>query len=334
MKNNKQVKNLSFGIGLSGGGARGGAHIGILKVLDKKINIRALSGASAGAIVAISYAAGKLRKLERYVNRLKKGKLNEFIKRSKEPTGVFDSKSVEDFVREIVGDIRLEDLNIPVYVCASDVLHGREVYFRRGDAARIAAASSAIPIVLTPVKIGRRIFMDGGVFNDLPVNVLRNKVDKTIAVNVGNNTTFSLLRKEIITPKLKQLEDKMITLRTRLQRNPAVGLQHSVRLSNSFVNSSNRISEYIFNLRLKLKNSSAYYKLARRFAELFSYLNKEERIFDSDYIIEPPIKIFNLDFVHTKDTIKIGETSAKEFLRKHKREFELYSKYRKEKHLS
>ena len=59
--------NTKFGIGMSGGGARGAAHIGVLKVLDKKLNIVVVAGASAGAMVAVAYSAGKLEKLEKKV---------------------------------------------------------------------------------------------------------------------------------------------------------------------------------------------------------------------------------------------------------------------------
>lgn len=318
-KNDKEDKDISFGIAMSGGGARAGAHIGVLKVLNKKINIKVMSGSSAGAIVAIVYAAGKLKKLERFIKKMDKDTMKKFLRRSKHSTGLFDSEGIEDFVREIVGDMKLQDLDIPVFVCASDILHGREVYLRRGNAAKIAAASSAIPLVFTPVKIGNRFFMDGGIFNDVPSQILKGKADKVIAVNVGNNTTFSTLKEEYVTPRFKALEEKVISLKNRLYISNNLNTARRVKLMNSFVDFGNKLTEYVKDKTSESKKGNVYYHLARRIAESFSPLDQLSDRGRADYVIRPKLTVFNLDFLKASQTIKTGEEAARDFLKKYKK---------------
>lgn len=169
---------------LSGGGARGAAHIGVLRAFaEVDIIPSAISGTSAGALVGAFFAAGPgadaidalLRdawRLHQARRRLLRGEL-------------FTQHRIREFLEENLPARRFEDLRIPFHVTATDLVHGGQRIFSSGDLIAPLLASSAVPFVFPSVPIDGTPYVDGGLSNNLPVEPFEGQHDRTIAVHVN-----------------------------------------------------------------------------------------------------------------------------------------------------
>ena len=181
-------KAPKIGLALSGGAARGLAHIGVLKALEEEsIPIDMIAGASAGALIGACYAkernAATLEEIALGVDWKKLARLVDpnliFLWK-----GFVQGQKVESFISSIIGDAKFEDLEIPFAVVAADVESMEEVIINKGPVIEAVRASISMPVIFTPVKWGNRFLIDGGVINPMPVNVVRNMgAEVVIAVN-------------------------------------------------------------------------------------------------------------------------------------------------------
>lgn len=174
---------------LGGGGAKGFAHVGVIRVLeDAGIPIELVVGTSVGSLVGALYAAQPnsyaLERLARGLDR------DDFFDFSLAPAlfgeGLATGDRLERFVRERVNGRTFEALRIPVAAVATDLDTGERVVLREGDVARAVRASCAIPGVLEPVHHAGRVLVDGGVVRNLPVDVARQLgADVVVAVDLA-----------------------------------------------------------------------------------------------------------------------------------------------------
>ncbi|MFW6267443.1 MAG: patatin-like phospholipase family protein, partial [Halanaerobium sp.] len=172
-----------IGIALSGGGVKGFAHLGVLKALEEKgIEADLLAGVSAGAIVGSFIAAGK--KPAEVMELINESDFFDFAKLSIPDRGIFTLDNMTENLEKSLGVSTFEELKIPFYVGAANIEKARMEYFSQGDLIRIIQASSSIPVLFSPVEINGDLYVDGGLFENLPVSPLLNKCDKLIAVNV------------------------------------------------------------------------------------------------------------------------------------------------------
>lgn len=174
-----------IGIALSGGGARGIAHLGILKALEEfGIVPTHIAGTSAGAIAGAFYAAGY--SIPEIVNILKKGQIFNFSNILIKRQGFFAMKGFNDIYQECFPNNSFEDLNIPLYVTATDILKGELVYFSSGNLSQALMASSCIPLLFQPVNYKETAFVDGGVLNNFPTEPLTGQCDIIIGSYVNS----------------------------------------------------------------------------------------------------------------------------------------------------
>jgi NTE family protein len=172
-----------IGIALSGGGVKGFAHLGVLKALEEKgIEADILAGVSAGAIVGSFIAAGK--KPAEVMGLINESDFFDFAKLSLPKKGIFTLENMTENLEKSLGIKTFEELKIPFYVGAANIEKARMEYFNQGDLIKIIQASSSIPVLFSPVEINGELYVDGGLFENLPVNPLLDKCDKLIAVNV------------------------------------------------------------------------------------------------------------------------------------------------------
>lgn len=174
---------------LGGGGARGFAHVGVLRVLEEaRVPVELVVGTSVGSLVGALYAGRtnsyELEALARGLDR------DDFFDFSLAPalfgTGLASGDRLERFVRDRAGVERIEQLRIPFAAVATDLATGEAVVLRAGDVARAVRASSAIPGVFEPVEQDGRLLVDGGVARNLPVGIARELgADVVIAVDVS-----------------------------------------------------------------------------------------------------------------------------------------------------
>lgn len=175
-------KKYKIGIALSGGGARGFAHAGVLKALEEKgIKPEIISGVSAGSIIAVMYAAGispdNILKLFSHI------KFSDLAELSVPKDGFFKMDRFKKFLKKAVEYENLEDLPIPTFVCATDLDHCRSVIFRDGGIIDRVSASCSIPIIFKPIKINGTNYVDGGVLRNLPAWAIRPYCETLIGVN-------------------------------------------------------------------------------------------------------------------------------------------------------
>ena len=172
---------------LSGGGARGIAHIGAIEELQARgYEITSVAGTSMGAMVGGALAAGKLEELKQEALSMKRMRVLGLIDLSLGLDHVVGGKKVMRLLRRVVGDLRIEDLRIPFCCCATDLTTGEERVFRSGPLCSAIRASISIPGLFKPEEIGGHALVDGSVHNTLPLDrVERHKGDILMAVNVS-----------------------------------------------------------------------------------------------------------------------------------------------------
>ena len=179
MENNK-----SIGLVLSGGGYKGLAHAGALHFLDEQqITINALAGTSAGSIVSCLYAAGI--RPEEILSFFKSVNLFSWQYFTFKKPGLLDVNYFDKFLVQVFEDKKLKDLNIPVYITATDIAKGEtHVFDFETKVVDAILASSAFPGVFSPYEIEGKLYSDGGILNNFPTNILRKDFQTIIGVNV------------------------------------------------------------------------------------------------------------------------------------------------------
>jgi len=186
----RKKKKQNIALVLSSGGARGFAHIGIIEeLLKNNFHITSIAGTSMGSIIAGVYAAGKLKEFTDWacsVNRYGLFKLVDFTFSTR---GFIKGDRVLNEIKKIVGDINIEELNIPYVAVATDIHHQQEVIFREGCLFEAMRASMAIPTIFTPSELDGKELIDGGILNPLPIGLIeRQENDLLVVVNVNANT--------------------------------------------------------------------------------------------------------------------------------------------------
>lgn len=199
---------------LSGGGARGIAHMGVIEELENRgYEITSLAGTSMGALVGGIYALGKMDDFKKWMVSLDKFKVFSLIDFTLTRQGFVRGDKVFKKIKEFVPDSNIEDLRVPYVAVATDILKRKEVVFTKGSVFDAIRASVAIPTVLTPVQIKDSLLVDGGVVNNIPIkHIHRNTGDKLIVVNV--NADVPLLKPEI-TKKQEVNQEKLYQKRMK-----------------------------------------------------------------------------------------------------------------------
>ena len=177
-------------IALGSGSARGWAHIGVIKALERHgIEIDVVCGTSIGALVGAAYAHDRLDELEHWATNLSRWKLLRFLDVTFSKGAVIHAERVRRQLGEVVSDnVMIEDLKKPFATVATDMMNGREVRFLNGSLHDAILASTAIPGFLPPVYYRDRWLFDGGVVNPVPVNLCRSfDPDFVLAVNLNGN---------------------------------------------------------------------------------------------------------------------------------------------------
>ena len=172
---------------LGSGGARGTAHIGVIRELIKEgYEISSISGTSMGALVGGIYATGKLDEYESWLCSLSKMDVFNLVDFTLSTKGIIKADKVLKEIQKFIPDRNIEDLPIKFAAVATDLNHKKEVVITEGSLFEAIRASISIPMVITPLLKNDTLFVDGGVLNPIPVNrVVRQEDDILIAVNVN-----------------------------------------------------------------------------------------------------------------------------------------------------
>lgn len=183
MKTNKTTVSLVLG----SGGARGLAHIGVVRWLEENnFEIKSIAGCSIGSLIGGVYAAGKLDQLENWMRSLTKLDIATLLDLSWGSGGLFKGDKIINTLIDLLEDIQIEELPIPYTAVAADIITEKEVWINSGSLFDAIRASVSLPLFFTPVKYKDSILIDGGVLNPVPIApTFNDNTDLTISVNLG-----------------------------------------------------------------------------------------------------------------------------------------------------
>ena len=168
------AKQYDIGLVLSGGGARGFAHLGVIQALnDTGIFPDVISGTSAGAIIGVLYADGHTP--EEILNLMNVGSRLDFMRPALPREGLLQINGIIKILKTSLHSKQFKELKIPLFVAATDLNNGKAVYFSEGDLFDPVVASASIPVLFQPVKIDDISYVDGGVLDNLPLKPIENR---------------------------------------------------------------------------------------------------------------------------------------------------------------
>lgn len=181
------MRRQKIGLVLSSGGERGLTYIGVIKVLEKyKIPIDIITGSSAGALIGGVYASGvPIEEIKKIAMKTRTRDLMNLIDFIKPGPGLIDGGKISRFISKILAKKNIEDFKIPFACVAADLLTGKKVVFKKGDAVTAIRASISFPGIFKPVEYKNSFLVDGGAADPLPIDVAVDMgADMIIAVDV------------------------------------------------------------------------------------------------------------------------------------------------------
>ncbi|WP_310463637.1 patatin-like phospholipase family protein [Sphaerotilus sp.] len=216
-----------IGLALGGGAARGFAHIGVIQVLEENgIHPDLVVGTSAGSVVAALYAAGNSgAQLATLADGMDESAITDWAFPLR---GAIRGEALAAYIRKNTGGKNIEQLKMPLGIVATDLADGQPILFQRGDTGMAVRASSSVPAVFQPVKIGEREYVDGGLVAPVPVRYAKQMgAEFVIAVDISSPPdgaatgdamrmllqTFSIMGRSINNFELKEAD---IVLRPKL----------------------------------------------------------------------------------------------------------------------
>jgi len=211
-----------IGLALGGGAARGFAHVGVIQVLEEAgLQPQLVTGTSAGSLVAALYASGKTsQELRRVAETMEEAEITDWMMPILN-RGALRGEALARYVNSQVGGKSIEQMKIPLGIVATDLRTGEAITFRRGNTGSAVRASSAVPAVFQPVRIGEHEYVDGGLVSPVPVKQAREMgANFVIAVDISSDPegnpagdtfqilmqTFAIMGKSINTLALREAE--------------------------------------------------------------------------------------------------------------------------------
>jgi len=218
-------KRISISLVLGSGGARGLAHIGVIRWLEEQgYEIASISGCSMGALIGGIYAAGKLDVFEQWVRDINKVDILTLLDLSWQKNGLVKGDKIIATLTDLVGDIEIEQLPIKFTAVAADIANEKEVWLSSGSLFDAIRASISLPLFFTPFNYKGVDLIDGGVLNPVPIApTFGDNTDLSIAVNLGG----AVINSEIIEKESDEIKssNKVSRFLARFKRNV---VEHSV----------------------------------------------------------------------------------------------------------
>jgi NTE family protein len=276
---------MNITLALSGGGVKGFAHIGALRVLEREgFQIRALAGTSAGGLIGALYAAGySPDQMEARLRDIDQGSL--FSRMHGDGPALFGFGGVTGILNELLGEHRFEDARIPLAVTATDLTSGMPIVIKQGRLVEAVLATSAVPGVFPAREFGDHLLVDGGVLNPVPVAEARALYPNALVVAV------------VLSPPLgwrMETKDDIATSIPQLMTNLPLVYRLAGRL---------RLAQ-AFNLFLQSMDLTG-----------LMLLDKQLQLEKPEVIIRPKLgQIGLVDHVDVPGVIKAGEQAAEEAL--------------------
>jgi len=267
---------------LSGGGARGIAHIGVIEELEKQgFEISSIAGTSMGALVGGVYSSGKMEEYKNWIYTLDKLDIFKLLDFTFSPNGLIKGDKILNKIKSFIPAKNIEDLEIDYTAVATDIVNEKEFIFKSGDIFEAIRASISIPTVFVPVKKGDSLLVDGGVTNNIPIKyVKRQKNDLLVVVHVNADVPVyepllsekeQKFKKENYLFKLKKFKDQLNKI---LSKKSHQNLGYFNLINKSIGLMSNQLSSLI----LKEYNPDILINISRKTCGLFDFYKSEELV--------------------------------------------------------
>lgn len=286
---------------LGSGGARGLAHIGVLKSLQKfKIPIDAVIGTSMGAFVGAFYCKGySIDEMEKIALSVDKLFTLKMLLPSFPKFGLVDPSKIKEYLSKFLNDTKIEELQIPFFAVTTDLISGNEVIINSGSLVDAVISSVAVPGLIKPHYYRKRYFVDGGLVNPLPVSVAyKLNPSFVIAVNVSKSPI-----------KIKKQQKKFFEKSE---------LFHRIKKSEFITKIGDIIPEKIISTFFddEKKDLPEYPGMVQSLLQSFSIMENQLikihlQFYPPNVLINPQVQDFNmLEFHRSKELIDIGEKTA------------------------
>lgn len=284
----------SLSLVLGSGGARGLAHIGIIKWLEEHdFLIQSISGCSIGALVGGIYATGKLDEFEQWIRAITKVDMVALLDISLERTGFVKGDKIINTLVDLIGDKIIEDLPISYTAVASDIKNEKEIWINSGELFDAIRASISLPLFFTPFDHKDVELIDGGVLNPVPIApTFGDETELTIAVNLGGPVDYKA--KHI--KAAPSSEEGPLKIREKI---------------SGFINRSN-----LLNTDKSSRDWGAFDTSIQAFDAMQSTIARQKlAAYPPDHIIEIAKNACAvLEFDHASEMIELGYRSAQEQL--------------------
>lgn len=297
-----KTKKPKIGLALGSGAARGLTHIGVLKAIEERgIKIDYISGCSIGALIGGAYAMGmSVEEIETIALQTNWKLMAKMFSPTFSFSALLNDNYINEFFHTWFGDTTFDKLKIPFSAIATDIQTGKMVILEKGSLLTAVRASISVPLILSPVKVGKHKLVDGGLVNPIPVDIVRaKKMDKVIAVNLRNFNTYGLYpdKSKIIINSDEEVTK--LTLNEKLQ----YFVKHPINYLNNASDKKNTDPKYL-NLLYQM-----FVIVQVQIGDLRMQMAKP------DILIEPEAGEFKaFDFYKAKELIEIGYTTAQKEL--------------------
>lgn len=304
VKKSEQKNNHSkIGLALGSGAARGLTHIGVLKAIEEQgIKIDYISGSSIGALIGAAYAIGmSAQEIEDVAVQTNWKLMAKIFSPTLSLSSLVNTNYLSEFLSTWFGNKTFDDLKIPFSAVTTDIQTGKMIVLGKGDLLSAIRASISVPVIFSPVTIGKYKLVDGGLVNPTPVDVVKKmKMDKVIAVNLRRFGTYGIGQENG-----KQIPDvnkkvKELSLNEKIQ----YFLKHPINYLNDNVNEKTPDPKFW----------SVLYQMFIIVQVQISDLTMQ--IAKPDILIEPDTGDFKVfEFSKAKELIEVGYITAKEQLK-------------------
>ncbi|MCG9696273.1 patatin-like phospholipase RssA [Shewanella sp. Isolate11] len=299
----------TIGIALGSGAAKGWAHIGVLNELAKMgIKPDKVAGCSIGAIVGAAYAQDKLPELQQWVSSFSSWDVLGLMDLSWRKGGLIGGDRVFDVMQQHIGDLNIEQMNLPFAAVATDLYSGQEIWFKQGNLRHAVRASCSMPGILPPVKIGERWLVDGAVVNPVPVSVSRAMgVDLVIAVDLyGHRKT----RLEQIPVSISSTQEVVSEEATEVKEQ-----NHDVGFMDLLARGREYVSGLTDKFSLGNKTQPGMLAVMSQSMDILEQRHKRIRLMGDppELLITPNVAdIGTMEFHHADEAIAAGEQAVKQ----------------------
>ncbi len=279
----------SVSLVLGSGGARGLAHVGVIRWLEENnFVIKSISGCSIGSFVGGAYAAGKMEEMVTWIAGFSKRDIYNIFDFVLSKEGFMRGDKVMDAIKSIIGTQNIEDLPIKFTAVSADIAKEKEVWMQSGSIHHAIRASISLPLFFTPYVLNGVKLIDGGILNPTPIEpTLQDNTDITIAVNLGGIPTVGK-KKEVI-KKAKR---------------------------------DSKLNEYLDMLKESIHKSSSDWSMLyiadQSFNAMQNTIAKHRMVLNApDYLIDiPRNQCGTLEFDRASELIEVGYRLADKVLRK------------------